>query len=266
MTDSQPKTEHAEGKCLLEVSGLSLTIGGRRLLDDVSFTLPEGCFCSVIGPNGAGKTTLLKCLCRLHDRWQGTVRVNGRDTHGMTQLELARLFGYVPQVRDVPPAYEVEDFLKMSRFAAGHDDEQHIIDDALECVGMTSFRHRMMDTLSGGEAQKVFIAAGIVQAAPVLLLDEPAAFLDPKYQLEVRSLLAYLNEERGMSIVCVTHDVNGALASSRLLLALNHGRVAFFCTPENALTNHCLEELYGMEFERLRNSSGQPVIVPVFHN
>ena len=246
----------------LTVRGLSLDLAGKRLLGDVSFAIPRGCLASVIGPNGAGKTTLLKCLCRLTEEWNGSIEALGRDVRSLSRVEMARLFGYVPQFHESPPDYDVEEFLEMSRFAVGHDDERAAIDDALELVGLTSLRHRSMETLSGGECQKAFVAAGLVQNTPMLLLDEPAAFLDPKYQLEIRRLLVKLCRERGLTILCVTHDINSAIACSDVLLALDGGCLKFIGTPEEILQNRRIDELFGVEFERMVNASGQIVVVP----
>ena len=246
----------------LKVRGLSLDLAGKRLLDGVSFDISCGCLASVIGPNGAGKTTLLKCLCRLTEEWKGSIEAFGRDVCNLSRLELARLFGYVPQFHESPPDYDVEEFLEMSRFAVGHDDERAAIDDALELVGLTSLRHRSMETLSGGECQKAFVAAGLVQNTPMLLLDEPAAFLDPKYQLEIRRLLVKLCRERGLTILCVTHDINSAIACSDVLLALDGGCLKFIGSPEEMLQNRRIDELFGVEFERMVNASGQTVVVP----
>ena len=119
-----------------------------------------------------------------------------------------------------------------------------------------------METLSGGECQKAFVAAGLVQNTPMLLLDEPAAFLDPKYQLEIRRLLVKLCRERGLTILCVTHDINSAIACSDVLLALDGGCLKFIGTREEILQNRRIDELFGVEFERMVNASGQTVVVP----
>lgn len=249
----------------LEVRDLRLSLGGHEVLSGVSFSVEKGEYCSVIGPNGAGKSTLLKCLNRLHERWTGEILIGGRSVKGLSQGEIARAVGYVPQFHEIPPDYGVEEFLRMSRYARpdGAAQEQAVIDRALAQVGMEAFRWRSMRTLSGGECQKVFLAAGLVQEAPLLLLDEPGTFLDPRYQNEVNRLLLKLNREDGVTILCVSHDLNSALMCSQRLLALKEGRVAYHLPPAELLAEGRLEALYGTTFTYTRHPvSGAQLVVP----
>lgn len=249
---------------LLTVNELHLSIESHEILKGVTASFERGSFTSVIGPNGAGKSTLLKCLNRLIDGWTGEIALDGTDVRRLSRLALSRQIGYVPQFREMPPDYSVREFLRMSRYAwrEAKGDGEKVIDAALARVGMSDYSERSLQTLSGGECQKVFIAAGLVQQTPLLLLDEPSAFLDPRYQHEVGELLRSLNRDGHVTIICVSHDLNQALTTSQRILALKDGRVAFDGTPSELLADGRLEALYETSFCYVRHpDSGQMAVI-----
>lgn len=250
----------------ISVRELSLSVGTKTLLDDVSLDIERGAYCCLLGPNGAGKSTLLKCLDGLYDTWTGTIAIDGNDVREMSRRALSSRLGYVPQVRDVPPDFNVEEFLMMSRYARerGGAHERAIVEAALERVGMADFRRRSMRTLSGGECQKVFIASGLVQETPFLLLDEPTSFLDPRYQHDVNQLLHDLNRRDGVTIVCVSHDLNSALLYSDKLVGLKRGRVEFALSPLEVIRSGRLETLFDTTFSYVDvpGGNGLRMIVP----
>ncbi len=162
---------------VIEVDGLTYRIGGHEILRGVSFRVGRGEVLFIIGPNGAGKTTLLKCLNRLIHATAGRVRVEGEEVAGWSQRRIARHLSYVPQLRNASLPYRVEEFVLLSRYAfhpafsaPGKADHDAVV-RALDLTRMTAFRERRLNTLSGGECQKVFIAAALAQEAPILLLD-----------------------------------------------------------------------------------------------
>ena len=218
----------------LEIRFLSFAVGRKTILQNVSASIGEGETWSLIGANGAGKSTLLKCLMRIHTGWTGDVLLFGRRLMSFTQRELARRMAYVPQPgNDHRFPYTVHEFVRMGRYAyrgpfgATHAGDSAAIADAVALAGIEPLLDRTLDTLSGGERQKVFIAAALAQGADVLLLDEPTAFLDYRHQAEVASLLRGINRERGTTILTVTHDVNAAILTGGHVLALREGRVAW---------------------------------------
>ena len=253
---------------IINVSGLSCEIDSTPILENVSFGVGVGDYLSILGPNGAGKTTLLKCLNRILPISGGSITLDGRDLSEYNQKQLARRLGYVPQARGISLSYSVREFLLMSRYPylspfhpPGAADREKV-DEMLKEVALAEFSERPMATLSGGECQKVLIAAALVQEAPVLLLDEPTTFLDPRYQVEINTLLRRLNRENGTTILAVSHDVNSSLLNSTRVLALKQGRTAFSGTVDDALAPDELEKIFDVPFTIIeRPGADAPIVV-----
>ena len=234
---------------LIELSAFSFAIGAAAILRDLSFRVAQSDHLCIIGPNGAGKTTLLRCLMRIHRGGRGGLRVEGTDIAAYPQRRLARIIAYVPQATGAAWPFTAYQFALMSRypyrspFAPASCADHRAVREALAATGTESFADRPLATLSGGERQKVFIAAALAQDARVLLLDEATAFLDPRYQADIRRLLVRINTEHGLTILSVTHDVNSAPPDARLL-ALKEGRVFFDGRVAAAMNNAVLGALY----------------------
>lgn len=239
---------------MIEVNGLSVKIHKTVLLEAIQFHIAEGDHLVVVGPNGSGKSTLLKSLLGIIAVAAGEVRIKGKPLAEFSQRELARLISYVPQSSGKQLPFEVEDFIKMSRYAyhtALSDwtpDDQAALDDALRITNTTQFRHRQMTTLSGGECQRVMIAAALCQQTPVMVLDEPTSYLDPHHQVEVHQLISRLNQQLGITVVEVSHDINHAGQQGRHVLALQQGKSLWYGPGEAFLEAERLEALYQQEF------------------
>lgn len=259
----------ADAPLALEIDRFSYAVGDKPILREVSFAVRQGEYLSIVGPNGAGKTTLLKCIDRLVAGGVGAIRVFGRPLRSYRQKELARRISYVPQADGRLFPYTVHEFVLMGRYphlsALGGigPDDRRAVSEALEQAGVAAFARRRLTTLSGGERQKVFVAAALAQGAEVLLLDEPTTFLDYRHQAEVRELLARLNREHGTTVLAVTHDVNQAALDSHRVLALCDGQVAFLGSPRELMHGERLAAIYGTEFLLVEHpGAGQPIIVP----
>ncbi len=239
---------------LVEIRDLSFSFGDRAVLRSVSLDVYGGEYVSIIGPNGAGKTTLLKRLMRIHRGGSGTIRVAGQDLKRFNQRALARVVGYVPQANGLQVPYTVWEFVMMGRypyigtFSPPARQDESAVRRALALTRTEAFADRSMGTLSGGECQKVLIAAAVAQEPRLLLLDEPTTFLDPLRRAEITGILKRLHREARISILSVTHDINHAVFCSDRVLALREGKVIFLGPPDGILNNHVLERLYGRPF------------------
>ena len=252
----------------IEVHGFSFAIEKKPILRDVSFSVIQGEYLSIVGPNGAGKTTLLKCMDRILTGGTGEITVFGRPLADYRQKELARRISYVPQADGRVFPFTVEQFILMGRypylspFTSISQEDRRAVRDALEVTRTAEFAGRLLDTLSGGERQKVYIAAALAQGADILLLDEPTTFLDYRHQVEIRDLLARVNAS-GTTIVAVTHDVNRAALDSHRIVAICRGAVVFCGTPQELMKTDVLERIYGTELLLVDHpGTGLPVIVP----
>ncbi|MDR1296039.1 MAG: ABC transporter ATP-binding protein [Deltaproteobacteria bacterium] len=251
-------------KPVLEADHFSFSIEGKLILDDVSCRIYAGDFVSVIGPNGAGKSTFLKCLLRLQEkgRSEGRIALDGRDINTYGQKQLARVVSYVPQAGGWIPPFSVRELARLSRFphvsavAGLSRDDELAVDKALELAGLGKLAGRSLKTLSGGERQKAYLAAALAQEGRIMLLDEPAAALDPKHAFELAVLLEKLNKEDNLTVIMVTHDLNHPLRTGGLALVLSGGRETYFGPSVELQREGILEAAFDHKFLYLDHPSG----------
>lgn len=262
---------------MLRASDVRFGYGGTRVLDGVSLDVPDGGFVGILGPNGSGKTTLLRLLAGARRPLSGTITLDGRDLRGFTRAALARRMAVVPQETHLAFDYRVLEVVLMGRyphlgtFQLEGPSDVAAARDALAATGTASLEDRLFATLSGGEKQRVVMAAALAQIAaapstspPVLLLDEPTAALDLAYQLEVAALLRDLQHRLPLSIVVSTHDLNFAASLCRTLVLLRAGVVIAQGPSDDVLTPAAIRELYGVEADVSRHErAGHVVVVPV---
>lgn len=254
----------------LSIESLSFALRGKPILRNVSAEINVGETWSIIGANGAGKSTLLKCLMRIHSAWTGRARLHGRDLASYSQRELARRVAYVPQPGgDQRFPYTVREFVRMGRYAysgpfgTAHAGDDDAIRAAMRRTEVEGFADRTLETLSGGERQKVFIAAALAQGSDIWLLDEPTAFLDYRHQAEVAEILQSINRESSGTIVSVTHDVNAAMLTGGQVLALRDGQVAWRGPTEELTREQTLGCIFGASFRFLEDPvTGLRLVAP----
>jgi ABC-type cobalamin/Fe3+-siderophores transport system ATPase subunit len=253
----------------ININKLSLSIGKSRLLDEVSMTVGKGERVAIVGSNGAGKTTLLKCLLGLMKPDTGEIQIEGKEFKTYSRLDLARQLAYVPQLLEASVPFTVLDFVMMGRYAheggwSLRDDEGlEIAEDALLHIGMESFAHRTISTLSGGERQKICIAAALAQQAPILVLDEPSAHLDPRQREEIHHILCEIGKKQGITILAVTHDLNWAAMDYDRMVGMSGGRVVFDGPPETFMTPENLRLVFGVDFSLYPHpETGKPMVIP----
>ena len=192
-----------------------LTVGyrGHRVVEDISLSLPCGRLVCLLGPNGAGKSTLLRTLCGFQPPIAGTVTISGSDITTMSAAEVARLVSVVLTDRPPTPSLTAAEMVGMGRapytgfWGRLSDDDRRLISEAMQTVGVDSLATRRMGQLSDGERQKVMIAKALAQHTPVIVLDEPTAFLDYPSKVAVMKTLARLAHDEGKTILMSTHDL-----------------------------------------------------------
>lgn len=198
---------------MIRLENISLSYGSRTILRDVSLHLGKGELCALVGRNGAGKSTLLRALTS-----NAATRIDGVPMRELSPEQLAQIVAIVTTERIRIENLLVEDLVAMGRAPytnwVGHlqDIDREVVSKAIEAVGMGNFVGRDTSSLSDGELQRVMIARAIAQQTPIILLDEPTAFLDIPTRFEVCRLLADLAHKEGKTILFSTHDVDAALA------------------------------------------------------
>jgi len=239
---------------LISIRNLTYRIGGKTLLDDISFEVQTGEYLTIIGPNGAGKSTLLKCLDSILTGWSGSIILDGVALQQIPQIHLARRIAFVQQSVSKLFAFTVRQLVEMGRYphlqwlSPLTDSDQQIVEESLTAMGIAHLADRTIETLSGGEMQKVHLATALVQQADILFLDEPTTYLDYKYQSEIGRLLRTINQQQCRTIIEVTHDVNRALLDATHVLALSEGKIVFDGSPGDLMNTSLLRSIYGIDF------------------
>ena len=236
----------------LEVNNLEFGYGDSLVLKGISFDIKVGEFISIIGPNGSGKSTLLKTLNRLYTSKKGSIQIVGKDIDAYKSREMAKKVALVPQDTSLDYDFTVEEVVMMGRhpykkrFEKEDDEDLRIIYEAMEMTNTLKLKDRLINEISGGERQRVFIAKALAQKTSIILLDEPTSHLDINHQMDILNLLKKLNEERGMTIVLVIHDINLATRYSHEIILLNRGVILGKGTPDQVITSENIEKAYNL--------------------
>ena len=202
---------------MIALDRLTLAYGNKVILNAADTTFGRGTLTALIGRNGAGKSTLLRALAAIDTPHSGAVVVDSHPLYSLTAEERARLIAFVSTQRVRIANLSCQDVVAIGRAPytnwLGRMQEQdlEIVSSALEAVGMTDFALRSIDSLSDGECQRIMIARALAQQTPVILLDEPTAFLDIPTRFEICRLLADLAHSSGKTIIFSTHDIDAAL-------------------------------------------------------
>lgn len=237
------------------------------VLAGLSFTVADGEILGVIGPNSAGKTTLVRLLTKVLTPTRGTIELGAMPLASMTRAELARRIAVVPQ--DIPQGlpFTVEQLVLMGRYPhAPHrffetDEDVAIAREAMAATSVLGLAGTPVGSLSGGERQRVVLARALAQRPRLLILDEPTAHLDLRYQVECVALLRRVNREQGTTVLLVSHDLNLAGELCDRLLLLADGRVARLGTPDEVLQEKLLADVYGCAVAVERSTAtGRPVV------
>lgn len=236
-------------------------------LKPVSVEMRAGECWGVVGPNGAGKSTLLRIAAGLRSPGGGRVLLDNRPLASMPPIERARAIAFLPQNPPADLPLPVGDVVLMGRFPHRRmglfEDaaDRKVAEDVMRLTHTSAFAARALSTLSGGEAQRVHLAAALAQKPRVLLLDEPTASLDLRHQLAIFSLLRDLARREGLLVVIVTHDLNLAAGFCSHVLLLDDGRSIAAGTPAEVMTPDVLEPVYGVRLQRASTPDGRATVL-----
>ena len=235
----------------ITTKNLSHSFGEDLVLKNVSFQVPKQDFFIIIGPNGSGKTTLMKIISGLLKPRNGELKIQNRSIDQYHRKALARIIAFVPQMTFADFPFTVTEIVLMGRspylgmLGLEEEKDMEIARQAIAFTGLENLAHRKLDQLSGGEQQRVFIARAICQEPDIILLDEPTASLDLAYQVRIMDLMEQLKNEKGITVVMVSHDVNLAAMYADHLLLLHKGQVLCQGLPDEVITYQNLEAAYG---------------------
>ena len=249
----------APAKNALFVDRLTLSLGKRIILSDVSFAIQQGEFIGVLGPNGAGKTTLMRAILGLIKPVSGTVQIGAAAPGGAVPGVAIKRVGYLPQTKHTTAlsGLRVWDFLASSIRGEAwglprlSQQSKQEITNVLEEVEAQSLAQRPLYALSGGERQRILLAQALLDAPQILLLDEPLAGLDPYHQQTVIKLICRLQQKFNMTVLFCSHELNPLLGAMHRVLYLGGGQAALG-TVDEVITGPVLSQLYGFPIEVLK--------------
>jgi len=236
----------------LDIQTLQVHLDGTCILDDLSLELEAGQVVALVGPNGAGKSTLLRAMAGLLVPSRGTVDLGAQLVSTMSPAERARHISYLApdgrsawpmQVRQIVALGRIPHLKPLRRFTT---EDEAAIDQAMERAGVRNFAARSFDTLSSGEKARVLFARALANAAPVLLLDEPTAALDLRYQLEIMEL-AKAEAERGALVILSLHSLELAARYADRVLVLQSGKLVADAAPADALNETVCRDVFGIQ-------------------
>ena len=237
-------------------------------LEDIDLHIKEGEIVSLIGPNGSGKSTFLRLISRLITPKSGEVILDGKMIGSMKSQDVAKKLAMLPQMQDHQLDLTVGELIEFGRYphraAYGKlsQEDEDIIQWAMDVTRLTHFVNRPLQSLSGGERQRAWIAMAIAQRPKILLLDEPTTFLDISHQLEVMELVQALNEQFGMTVVMVLHDINQAARYSDRLVVLKGGKVQYDGIPQCVLCREMFQSIFEIDAD-IYKDNGKPFFTPI---
>jgi iron complex transport system ATP-binding protein len=243
---------------LIQTRNLSFAFSSLPAVVDVSLALPRGAMAALIGANGSGKSTLIRLLAGLLAPAQGAITFNGAPLTELHPRDRAKRIAYVPQsTSTVFPFTALEVVLTgrspysgRFRFESAHDEQIALA--ALAALDAAHLSARQITELSGGERQLVTVARALAQEPEVMLLDEPASALDLKHRTQLARALRRLRDDRGITVLMITHDLMLLDAAADLIFAMKCGHVAASGTPDVVLTASVLSEIYDSPVRTLR--------------
>lgn len=249
---------------MITVKNVNFQIHGNPILHDVSTTIPKGKLTALIGPNGAGKSTLLKLIARLEKLQGGQILIDGNDIAQTPTQKLALMMAVLGQQTHIASRLRLSELVNFGRWPHHHGRpcarDRAEVTKALETFSLTPLADRFLDEVSGGQAQRAFLAMTFAQETDWLLLDEPLNNLDMAHSRGLMQHLHQLVHDSGKSIVVVVHEINYAAGWADHIIAMKDGRILAEGAPQDVLIEDCLSQLYDVPVA-VAQHNGKPLVL-----
>ena len=239
----------------IEVKQLSVTLGDRQILHDINVSVPVGKITTLIGPNGCGKSTLLRSMIGYIHSPRECATILGKPLQSYSQSELARQMAFLPQVPNMPKDMTVEELVYCGRYPYQTwwkntaKEDREIVDYALGITKTDHLRYQLIPSLSGGERQRVWIAMALAQEPKLLVLDEPTTYLDINHQLEIMELLKRLNEEQGLTVLMVLHELTQAVQYSHHMAIIKEGHLVTSGETKSIISDDLFKKVFSVDVQ-----------------
>lgn len=252
---------------ILEIKDIRFKYNSLDILSNVSMEIKEGEVTGIMGPNGSGKTTILKCINRILEPYKGSILVKNRDLKELSNNDIAKNMGYVPQRDGGRFPRTVFDTILMGRKPyiqwAPTSKDLYTVSKIVDCLNLQDIAMRDINQLSGGQRQKVIIGRALAQEPEILLLDEPTTNLDLKHELEVMDII-WDQSRGGVTAILSVHDLNIAVRYCDNIIMLKNGRI-FAVGGKEVLTPENIKSVYGVNAKVIKDSE-MNIIVPLSPN
>ena len=260
----QKKVSH-----VFQIRNAYFAVPERTLLHDINITFEPNKVYGLIGHNGSGKSTLLKLLTRQNRPTSGEILLDGQNIESFSARNYARQTAYLPQYLPAATALKAEELVAMGRYAWSGllgrttQEDRDAVAEAFRLTHTERFVGQVVDTLSGGERSRIWMAMCLAQQSRFLLLDEPLAPLDIAHQIDVMALIQNLSRSLGLGVIIVIHDINLAAQYCDELVALKQGRLLKTGRPSEIMTAEVLKDIYSVDMNIIAHpQNGRPVALP----
>lgn len=237
---------------MIQIKDVSKQYGRRVILDEISMDFPRGKITSIIGSNGAGKSTLLSIISRLLAQDNGRVLVNKKVNTEYKNNDLAKHLSILKQFNNIEIKLTVRELVSFGRFPYSQgrlkSEDHQKIDEAIQFLDLGKIQDSYLDQLSGGQRQRAFLAMVVAQDTEYILLDEPLNNLDIRHSVQIMKTLKKLAEVLGKTVIIVLHDINFASHYSDYIAALKDGKVKYFGSADEVITEDILKDIFGIRF------------------
>ena len=234
----------------IEIRNITKSYGSKKVVDNVSITIPTGKITSFIGPNGAGKSTVLSIISRLLSADSGDVYLNGELLNRKKSSDIAKQLAILKQTNNINLRLTIEDLVSFGRFPYSKGNltqtDRSFIDNAIAYMDLDDIRHQYIDNLSGGQRQRAYIAMTLAQDTDYILLDEPLNNLDMKHSVQIMQVLRKLATELNKTVVIVIHDINFASCYSDYIVAMKNGKLVHQGEINHIMHSTVLQDIYDM--------------------
>lgn len=252
---------------IIKCSDIGFSYNGTSVLNGVTLSVKPGKMLGILGANGAGKSTLLKILCGVLKPKSGIALFNELELSKMDRREIAKGIAYIPQDPMFAFPFTVREVVLMGRapyigrFEFERKGDNEIAQKALETVGISHLKNRLINEISSGERQLASIARGLVQEPQIIILDEPATYLDVKHRTEIMNILKHLAENNGISIIAATHDIFSSLFYFDEIIILKEGCILAEGKTEQIVNSEILSSAYGINVV-VKKENGRVFVFP----
>lgn len=254
---------------VFDIKNLTFSYGTNEVIRGLDLSIKQGKVTTLIGANGCGKSTLFNLITKNLRPQSGGILLEGRDISQVKLRDFAKQVAIVHQYNTAPADISVEKLVAFGRTPyhgfgslSNSEKDEEKINRALKITNTEKIKYKAVAQLSGGQKQRVWIAMALAQDTKILFLDEPTTYLDIRYQLQILKLVRKLNEEYGMTVIMVLHDINQSLYYSDEIVAMKDGRITAQGKPEEIITSELIKSVYDVELG-ISAVNGKPFVLPV---